>query len=449
LQDRKIEGNYCGEEHFICDCPHVETDIKSGKCRRNQDRRVVLSTGAFIPQDITGKYLHNHINKWDKRHPNQSAAATLIHIIDKCLVEIPQPTPITQANYHLTTNDHIAVLEAELFNLRTRRPVHPQFNRTTYAQKARNTNVDIDNEETVVAARAQQSRIEEIPDEDATPLPQETSKENPSTSTSTQLQLTDGPEHPYQLAKDAEYSPPVTKNVGAQEKPVASSNKKPEPAYKTLPLIHDPLIAESVYKCSLNTPITITQRELLSLSPEVQSQFRDSTITRRVSTKESGATQVLFQEESTSIEETEVTVPLFAAFSVPEVYYAPDGSVTISDPVETYYQSLPPALNPVEEALTVALESSAIQSIMAFVDNRYRVECILDPGCQVITMSASRCNELGLAYDPSIRLNMQSANGNCNLSLGLARNVAFLISSLTFYLQVHIVQSPAYDVLLG
>jgi hypothetical protein len=129
------------------------------------------------------------------------------------LVEIPQPTPITQANYHLTTNDRIAVLEAELSNLRTRRPVHPQFNCTTHAQKARNTNVDIDNEEAVVAARTQQSRIEEIPDEDATLLPQETSKENPSTLTSTQSQPTDGLEHPYRLAKDAAYSPPVTKRM--------------------------------------------------------------------------------------------------------------------------------------------------------------------------------------------------------------------------------------------
>jgi hypothetical protein len=80
---------------------------------------------------------------------------------------------------------------------------------------------------------------------------------------------------------------------------------------------------------------------------------------------------------------------LFAAFSVPKVYYAPDGSVTISDPVETYYRLLLPGFNPVEEALTIALESSAIRSIMAFVDNCYWVECILDPGCQVITMSAS------------------------------------------------------------
>jgi hypothetical protein len=140
---------------------------------------------------------------------------------------------------------------------------------------------------------------------------------------------------------------------------------------------------------------------------------------------------------------------LFAAFSVPKVYYGPDGSITISDPVETYYQLLLPGFDPVEEALTIALESSVIQSIMASVDNRYRVECILDPGCQVITMSASWCNELGLAYNPSIRLNMQLANVNCNLSLGLAHNVPFLISSLTFYLQVHIVQLPAYDILFG
>jgi hypothetical protein len=122
--------------------------------------------------------------------------------------------------------------------------------------------------------------------------------------------------------------------------------------------------------------------------------------------------------------------------------------MTISDPVETYYQSLLPGFSPVEEALTIALESSVIQSIMAFVDNRYQVECILDPGCQVITMSASRCNKLGLTYDPSIRLNMQLADGNCNLSLDPVHNVTFLISSLIFYLQVHIVQSPAYDVLL-
>ena len=49
FQDRKMECNYCREEHFICDCPHVNTDIKAGKCRRNQEGKVVLSTGSYVP----------------------------------------------------------------------------------------------------------------------------------------------------------------------------------------------------------------------------------------------------------------------------------------------------------------------------------------------------------------------------------------------------------------
>jgi hypothetical protein len=44
---------------------------------------------------------------------------------------------------------------------------------------------------------------------------------------------------------------------------------------------------------------------------------------------------------------------------------------------------------------------------------------------------------------------MQSANGSISPSLGLARNVPFLIGDITLYLQVHVVRNPAYDILLG
>jgi hypothetical protein len=39
-------------------------------------------------------------------------------------------------------------------------------------------------------------------------------------------------------------------------------------------------------------------------------------------------------------------------------------------------------------------------------------------------MADSVCHELGLIYDPTIQLNMQSANGEIDRSLGLARNIA-------------------------
>ena len=95
------------------------------------------------------------------------------------------------------------------------------------------------------------------------------------------------------------------------------------------------------------------------------------------------------------------------------------------------------------------MESCAVKAVYALVDSAQKKECILDPGCQIVAMSEAVCFDLGLAYDPSIRLNMQSANGNVNQSLGLSRNVPFQIGNITFYLQVHIIHSPAYDILLG
>src|SRR5271168_4112571 len=88
------------------------------------------------------------------------------------------------------------------------------------------------------------------------------------------------PAHPYRNARNTAYTPPVDRNVAVPDKP--NNGKRPEPAYKTLPPVHDPTIAANAYKRSMDAPITITQRELLSISPEVRSQYKDSTTTRRI-----------------------------------------------------------------------------------------------------------------------------------------------------------------------
>ena len=64
-------------------------------------------------------------------------------------------------------------------------------------------------------------------------------------------------------------------------------------------------------------------------------------------------------------------------------------------------------------------------------------------------MAEDVCFDLGLVYDPTIILNMQSANGEVDQSLGLAHNVPIQISNMTLYIQVHIIHSPTYDILLG
>ena len=64
-------------------------------------------------------------------------------------------------------------------------------------------------------------------------------------------------------------------------------------------------------------------------------------------------------------------------------------------------------------------------------------------------MSEEVCNALALHYDPTIRLHMMSANGGVDQSLGLVRNVPFVVGDITIYLQVHILRNLAYDILLG
>jgi hypothetical protein len=122
-------------------------------------------------------------------------------------------------------------------------------------------------------------------------------------------------------------------------------------------------------------------------------------------------------------------------------------SITVPDVYETYINSLAPGERPIP--LNVAQELHALQSITMVINNREEVEGIINPGSQIIAMSEAVCHDIGLAYDPSIKLNMQSANGEVDQSLGLSHNVPCEISTITLYLQIHIIRSPAYNILLG
>jgi hypothetical protein len=133
--------------------------------------------------------------------------------------------------------------------------------------------------------------------------------------------------------------------------------------------------------------------------------------------------------------------------SIQQPTIPPPGALVIQDAFDVYLKSLPQGVIP--EALIVAKESSALQSIRPLIDNQQHVESIIDPGLQIIAMAEGVCIDLGLIYDPTIILNMQSANGEIDKSLGVARNVPMRIGDITLYVQIHIIRSPAYNILLG
>ena len=97
----------------------------------------------------------------------------------------------------------------------------------------------------------------------------------------------------------------------------------------------------------------------------------------------------------------------------------------------------------------MAKTTHALRSVVPVVNHSGRVECVVDPGCQVVAMSEEVSNRLVIPYDPTVIMQMISANGTKDFSLGIARNVPFRFGDITLYLQVHVLRHPAYDVLLG
>ena len=68
---------------------------------------------------------------------------------------------------------------------------------------------------------------------------------------------------------------------------------------------------------------------------------------------------------------------------------------------------------------------------------------------QIILVSNLVVMELGIPYDPTVSISMQSANGTLDKSLGLVRNIPVKFGDLTFYLQMHVFENPPFDILLG
>lgn len=120
---------FCGSpEHFMRACPEVTEYIRIGKCKRNIEGKVVLSSGAFVPREITGSNLKDRVDEWHRRNPGQLATGQMMFTVNAA------PThPMTIASrhdspsllnvtptYQLTDVQRIASLERELFALRTR-----------------------------------------------------------------------------------------------------------------------------------------------------------------------------------------------------------------------------------------------------------------------------------------------------------------------------------------
>jgi hypothetical protein len=83
------------------------------------------------------------------------------------------------------------------------------------------------------------------------------------------------PAQPYRSDSNPAYAPPANQNFGIQDK--LNKEKRPKPAYKTLPPVHEPTIAENIYKQSMENYHKI-ETEVTDIQPTYTTEHSNFTI---------------------------------------------------------------------------------------------------------------------------------------------------------------------------
>lgn len=438
--------NFCGlPGHFIRECEVVAEYTRAGKCKRSQDGRVVLPSGAMVPRSITGTWLRDRVDEYHRQNPGQMAAQMLLEVAATATAppndaagQSKQSYPARHASQYINEN------VARAYALRRPLPPRPEVVITTRPPRH--------------SGRAGQGENAGGANSEETPQVQrevEHPTGAPESSTAKKgkhVEFAPEPTHPYATVPDATHGAVIEPFRTAAKPPAAGRH---DPAYTTTAKAYDPLIAKAVCERAMDATITVTQRELLSLSPEVRTQIADITVRKRMAREQAAMAMVedvTDEEDETflrSLEQAQATqaAHMPAAFAT-AARIPPANATIIADPFEAYLRDGSTETK-AADPFHVAAESNALRAILPIVDGQDKIEAILDPGCQIVAMSEEVCNALALPYDPVIRLNMVSANGGVDQSLGLARNVPFLVGEITLYLQVHVLRAPAYDILLG
>ena len=349
------------------------------KCTHSADGKVVLPSGAMVLHNILGNWLRDHMGKWHRLNPGQTAL--------QMILEVAAAQPITalaseSASRSSTScpaqnmGQYLEVSQAGSYALRRIPGLCPKVNAPP--QPA--------HDNTVLIGSSSNSSNRGIPSPFKQELPPHLMHGSTSPDkTRAQIEEIDETSHQY-----------VAKGAIEVSQPMALAACKHDPAYTTTTKIHNDRVVLNVYNHVMEIPITVTQCKLLSLAPELHTQVADATIKQQIPHE---VTQVLIKEiNDTKGNHDEDTQDAHMPSVFTTVRTLP---IAMKVSHNTYLKAIPETPDPQEE-VEVAAESNTLHAILPVVNGQEQIEVILGPGCQVVAMSEEVCNALAIAYDPGV-----------------------------------------------
>ncbi|KAJ7690999.1 hypothetical protein B0H17DRAFT_1134019 [Mycena rosella] len=271
-----------------------------------------------------------------------------------------------------------------------------------------------------------------------------------------------GKELPYRLAQ------PV--HAGARTLPASESRTErryledSRKAYELKAPVQREGLADELLERINNTEVTVKLGDLFGMSRDLREGEKLQLTRTRQQIKErvqDTCSEPIEVEASKTVHlaatDSQLMCDAIEVSNLPEVHEVfvttrkegglPAGSMVAQDPYLQYLEGLNGGEEP--KQIYVARDSVPLRVTFPYINSQGPVECVLDSGSQIVSISLAQAQMCGLVWDPNINIFMQSANGQLEKSMGLARNVPFRWGELKVYLQVHVIRGPAYKVLLG
>jgi hypothetical protein len=265
---------------------------------------------------------------------------------------------------------------------------------------------------------------------------------------------------PFIKLKDIDGTSKTESRKWTKKKRERAEEDRQERAYRLVSRFDDPKIVEHMMEKVSNTELEgVTIGKMIALSPEFAKSMRGILTKTRAPIKQSLVSEISippsafpYMEDIHSLERDAIDINDLP--KVDSLYIATEedvgtvaGSIICQDPVLQYLATLPDTEQP--RQLYAGVMSAPLRTLRPRCAGKEWIESVVDGGSQIVSMALNTAERLSLTWDPSIKIVMQSANGQLKTSAGLARNVPFEFDEIIVYLQVHIIDQDAYEILLG
>lgn len=226
--------------------------------------------------------------------------------------------------------------------------------------------------------------------------------------------------------------------------PVNQSQSKEEPRYKNRAPVEVGLDIEGLVDSVMEMEVTVPLKSLAGVSGAIQKEIRKQMTKARILDDPSpDKEEPIKARPKIHLQDVEVESVVVEADFSSEVFA---GCIVGGDPIlQLVAQNTNAGINRVE----VGKMTEPLRAIYTTINGVGQEECLLDGGSMIVSMSKRIAVQLGLVWDPTVRMDMESASNHVEQTLGVARNVSFEVGGLKLFLQVHVLENPPYKVLLG